>query len=248
MTPPSSCVEGRPTGHTAAVSSPYTDSGDRRPVPVRTILATIGLVLLTALLLYILNAAAQVLTWIVVGAFFAVALYPLVGLGAAAGARGQAAGAGDLLVFLLVFVVLAALVTAFAVPLVGEGTKLAGQLPQMITDARTAEGPIGDLLQRTNALQWVQTHQATIQNFANGLTTPAVGVLRASPPAITGMVTIFVLAYLMVLEGPKIVDGFINLFPPATGRADPPGRRRLRQVRHRLHLRQPADQRDLRGR
>ena len=51
----------------------------RPPVPVRTILATIGLVLATALAIYVVLQIRQVLTWIVVGAFFAVALYPLVG-------------------------------------------------------------------------------------------------------------------------------------------------------------------------
>jgi predicted PurR-regulated permease PerM len=197
------------------VSSPYTD--ERRPVPVRTILATIGFVLLTALLLYILNAAAQVVTWIVVAAFFAVALYPLVGFVQRKVFRGKRRSLATLLVFLLVFAVLAAVVTAFAVPLAGEGTKLASQLPQMITDARNGKGPIGDLLQRTNALSWVQSHQATIQNFAKGLTTPAVGVLGTIATTVTGIVTVFVLAYLMVLEGPKIVDGFINLFAPTTG-------------------------------
>ena len=28
--------------------------------------------------------------------------------------------------------------------------------------------------------------------------------------------TVFVLAYLMVLEGPKVVDGALGVFPPAT--------------------------------
>ena len=50
---------------------------DRRPVPVRTILATIGFLLLTALVLYIAYTTREVLTWIVVAAFFAVALSPL---------------------------------------------------------------------------------------------------------------------------------------------------------------------------
>jgi predicted PurR-regulated permease PerM len=199
------------------VSSPEAVTAERRPVPVRTILATIGFVLLTALLLYILHAAAQVVTWIVVAAFFAVALYPLVGFVQRKVFRGKRRSLATLLVFLLVFVVLAAIGTAFAVPLASEGTKLAGQLPTIISDARNGKGPIGDLLQRTNALSWVQSHQATIQNFAKGLTTPAVGVLGTIATTVTGIVTIFVLAYLMVLEGPKIVDGFINLFRPATG-------------------------------
>jgi predicted PurR-regulated permease PerM len=190
---------------------------DRRPVPVRTILATIGLLLATALLIYIVVTARQVLTWIIVGAFFAVALYPLVGLVQRRLFRGKRRALATLLVFLVVFIALAALITAFVVPLTTEGTKLAGQLPGIINDARNGKGPIGGLLDRTNALQWVQTHQSTIKNFASGLTTPAVGVLSGVATGITAAVTIFVLSYLMVLEGPKVVDGFVNLFAPATG-------------------------------
>ena len=144
---------------------------DRRPVPVRTILATIGLLLATALLLYIVVTARQVLTWIIVGAFFAVALYPLVGFVQRRVFRGKKRSLATLLVFLVVFIVLAALITAFVLPLTTEGTKLAGQLPGIINDARNGKGPIGGLLDRTHALQWVQTHQSTIKNFASGLTT-----------------------------------------------------------------------------
>jgi predicted PurR-regulated permease PerM len=190
---------------------------DRRPVPVRTILATIGLLLATALLLYVVVTARQVITWIVVGVFFAVALYPVVGFVQRRVFRGKRRALATLVVFLLVFVVLAAVVTAFVVPLAGEGTKLAGQLPGLIDQARNGRGPVGDFLNRTHVLQWVQTHQATIQNFAKGLTTPAVGVLSGIATTVTGIVTVFVLAYLMVLEGPRVVDGVTALFRPDTG-------------------------------
>jgi predicted PurR-regulated permease PerM len=63
----------------------------------------------------------------------------------------------------------------------------------------------------------VQTHQPTIRKFATGLTTPAVGILSGVATTVTGIVTVFVLAYLMALEGPKVVDGFVNLFRPETG-------------------------------
>jgi predicted PurR-regulated permease PerM len=63
----------------------------------------------------------------------------------------------------------------------------------------------------------VQDNQDRISSFAKGLTTPAAGVLGGIASGVTGTVTVIVLAYLMVLEGPKVVDGTINLFTPATG-------------------------------
>ena len=189
----------------------------RPPVPVRTILATIGLVLTTVALLYVVVETRRVLTWIVVGVFFAVALYPVVGWVQRRLLRGRRRALATFLVFLVVFLLLAGLVTAFAVPLVNEGTKFAGQLPDLIDDARSGRGPIGNLLERTNALQWVQDNQDRISSFVSGLTAPAAGVVSGVATGLAGTVTVLVLAYLMVLEGPKTVDGFINLFPPTRG-------------------------------
>ncbi|MCW2739836.1 MAG: family transporter [Blastococcus sp.] len=189
----------------------------RPPVPVRTILATIGLVLATALLVYILLGTRQVITWLVVGVFFAVALYPVVGWVQRRMLGGKRRALATFLVFLLVFILLAALIAAFAVPLVNEGSKLAGQLPGLIADARSGRGPIGHLLERTNALQWVQDNQDKISAFASGLTAPAASVASGFATGIAGTLTVFVLAYLMVLEGPKAVDGFVTLFPPTRG-------------------------------
>jgi predicted PurR-regulated permease PerM len=205
-------IAHRVHGHKAAVTSSLVVRRDPRPVPVRTILATIGLVLATALLIYIVLQIRQVLTWIVVGAFFAVALYPLVGWVQRRLLGGRRRALATFLVFLVAFILLSALIAAFAVPLVNEGTKLARQLPQQIADARSGRGPIGDLLQRTNALQWVQNNQAKISKFASGLTAPAASVASGFATGIAGTLTVFVLAYLMVLEGPKVVDGTLNVF------------------------------------
>jgi predicted PurR-regulated permease PerM len=190
---------------------------EQRPVPTRTILATIGLVLATALALYVVVETRQVLTWIVVGGFFAVALGPVVGFVQRRLLGGKRRALATLLVFLVAFVLLAAVVTAFAVPLAQEATKLAGTLPDQVADARAGRGPVGDLLERFNVLQWVQDNQDRISSFASGLTTPAAGVLGGVATGVTGAVTVAVLAYLWVLEGPKVVDGTIALFPPRTG-------------------------------
>jgi predicted PurR-regulated permease PerM len=186
-------------------------------VPTRTILATIGWLLVTALALYILIHIRQVVTWLVVGAFFAVALAPVVGWVQRRVFGGKRRSLATLVVFVVAFLLLAAVITAFAVPLAQEGTKVAGQLPRMIEDARNGRGPVGGLLDRTNALQWVQDNQDKIGKFASGLTTPAAGVLSGLATGVAGFLTVLVLAYLMVLEGPKIVDGTLNLFEPATG-------------------------------
>ncbi|HEY6794420.1 MAG TPA: AI-2E family transporter [Kineosporiaceae bacterium] len=186
-----------------------------RAVPVRTILAAIGLVLVTALLLYVVVETRRVLIWILVAAFFAVALSPVVGWVQRRFTWCRRSLA-TLLVFVAVLVLLMGLVAMFVVPLVQQGARFAGQLPGFIDQARAGRGPVGDLLERTHALQYVQQNQARIRGFATGLTTPAAGLLRGVLTGIAGTVTVFVLAYLMVLEGPKAVDGALGLLTPTT--------------------------------
>ena len=191
----------------------YAPQAGRERVPVRTIAASIGLVLATVVVLFLLVEVRRTLIWLVVAAFFAVALYPVVNWleDRVSWCRRSLA---TLAVYLLVFLVLGGLVAAFAVPLAHQSTTFADQLPGLINDAKTGRGPVGSLLQRTNALHYVQQNQDRIRQMASSLTTPAAGVLRGVATGIAGAVTIFVLSYLMVLEGPKITETTLNLLAP----------------------------------
>src|SRR3954453_6878975 len=185
----------------------------RATVPVRTILATIGLILATVVAVLFVMRVEQVLVWMLIALFFTVALYPLVDL-VQRRMTWCRRSLATLVVFLVVFLVLGGLLAVFAVPLATEGTQLAGQLPGIITEARAGRGPVGDLLERTNALQFVQNNQERISAFATSLGTPALNLLRGVGTGLVAAVTIFVLSYLAVLEGPKVVEGTLALFAP----------------------------------
>ncbi|GGO99848.1 AI-2E family transporter [Wenjunlia tyrosinilytica] len=181
-----------------------------RPVPVRTILATIGLVLATYVALQLVVQTRRVLVWTLVAVFFAVALYPLVDLLERRVPRCRRTVA-TLVVFLLVAVLVLGLVTLFITPVAREGAHLAGRLPRLINDARAGHGPVGHLLRRAHVLEYVQRNEGRIRHFASGLGTPLLGYVRTAATTVAGIVTIFVLAYLMVLEGPRIVRGTMAL-------------------------------------
>ncbi|MGE5762484.1 MAG: AI-2E family transporter [Mycobacterium leprae] len=182
----------------------------RERVPVRTILTAIGLVLSTLVLLWLIVQTRRVLVWVVVAAFFAVALYPVVNW-VQRRLPWCRRSLATLLVFLLLVAVLGGTVVLFALPLAREGTQLAGQLPALLADARAGRGPVGDLLVRTHALQYVQNNQDRLGAFAAGLSTPALGFVRGAATGVAGAVTVFVLAYLMVLQAPKVTEGTLNL-------------------------------------
>jgi predicted PurR-regulated permease PerM len=219
---PDNSMRDQPVTSPTAVPSPGTASSaspDRRPtqgergdrVLVRTTLIIIGLVLATALALLILYEVRRVLIWAVIAAFFAVALYPVVNWvqRRASWCRRWLA---TLLVFVLVVVVLGGLVAVFAVPLAREATAFAGQLPSLLEDARAGRGPVGELLNRSNAVQLVEQNQDRLSGFANELGTSALSFVRSIVTGVAATLTIFILAYLLVLEGPKIVNRMLALF------------------------------------
>jgi predicted PurR-regulated permease PerM len=184
----------------------------RQPVPVRTILAAIGLVLATVLLLLLIRDIQRVLVWIIIAGFFAVAVYPVVNWSERhlPWCRRSLA---TLAVYLLLVLLIVGLITLFAVPLARQGTSLAHQLPTLIDDARAGRGPVGRLLDRTHVLSYIQQNDSKIRSFASGLGAPALGFLKTAATGVAATITIFVLSFLMVVEGPKLVDGTLALFP-----------------------------------
>lgn len=195
----------------AAGLAPPAETG-RRPVPVRTILAAIGLVLATVLLLLLIRDIQRVLIWIIIAGFFAVAVYPVVNWieRRLPWCRRSLA---TLVVYLLLVLLIAGVITLFAVPLARQATSLAHQLPTLIDDARAGRGPVGRLLDRTHVLTYIQQNDGKIRSFAGSLGAPALGFLKTAATGVAATITIFVLSFLMVVEGPKLVSGTLSLFP-----------------------------------
>src|SRR5690348_8283958 len=165
----------------------------------RTTLIVIGLVLLTVLGLLVLYEVRRVVVWIIIAAFFATALHPLVSwLERHVGWVKR--WLATLVVFIVVFAILAGLIALFVTPLIREGTQLADQLPGLINDAKAGRGPLGGLLERFHVVNWIQSHSSQIQAYAAGVGGSTLTFLKGAATTIAGIVTIFVLSYLMVLE------------------------------------------------
>jgi predicted PurR-regulated permease PerM len=190
--------------------------------PARITLTVIGMVLLTLLVLFLVYETRRVLTWVVIAAFFATALHPAVSW-VERRVTWMRRWLSTLLVFLVVFLVLAGLVTLFVVPLVNETSHFVDQLPAVIRDTRAGRGPLGGLVNRFHLRQYAEQHSDQIRAYLTGLGSPTLAFLRGAATTVAGIITIFVLSYLMVLQAPRLVDGFISLF-------DPPHAARIRRV------------------
>jgi predicted PurR-regulated permease PerM len=174
-------------------------------VPIRTIAATIGMVLLTAAVLLLGWEVRRILTWIVVAALLAIILGPLVDI------TERRLHLRRALATLLVF--LAGILTMFIRPLASEGPQFIDRVPSYVEQARTGRGPVGRLVQRYNLDEYLQRNQTRLREGANRLTTPALGVLRSIFSTVVALVTIFVLTFLMVLQGPKLLAGWVAALP-----------------------------------
>jgi predicted PurR-regulated permease PerM len=182
-----------------------------RGVPVRTIAATIGMVLLTAAVLLLGWEVRRVLTWIVVAALLAIILGPLVDLTERRLHLRRAVA--TLLVFLVALVAFAGILTLFIRPLASEGPQFIDRVPGYVEQARNGRGPVGRLVQRYNLDEYLQRNQGRLRESANRLTTPALGVLRSIFSTVVALVTIFVLTFLMVLQGPKVLAAWVSALP-----------------------------------
>jgi predicted PurR-regulated permease PerM len=183
----------------------------RHQVPTRAIAVTIGMVLATAAILLLGWEVRRVLTWIVVAALLSVVLGPVVDL-AEHRLRLRRALA-TLLVFLVFLIALVGVVTVFIRPLATEGPEFIDRLPGYVQDARAGRGPVGGLVQRYNLDQYLERNQGRLQESTNRITQPALGILRSIFSTVVAVITIFVLTFLMVLQGPKLLQSWVSALP-----------------------------------
>jgi predicted PurR-regulated permease PerM len=183
---------------------------DNRTV-ARYTLVVIGLVLATLLLLELAFQTRQVLTWIVIAAFFAVALHPLVSWLVRKVGWIQR-WLATLIVYLLAVLFIGGLIAVFVVPLARQGAQFADKLPQLISDIKAGRGPIGNLAERFHVVNYIESHSTQVRGYVSNLGAPTLAALRTAATGVAGLLTIFVLSYLMVLEAPKVIEGFLALF------------------------------------
>jgi predicted PurR-regulated permease PerM len=177
----------------------------------RTILIVIGMALAIVLLLQILWSARQVLTWIVIAAFLALALNPLVVL-IQRRVRRRAFAAG--LAFLAALAVFGALGATMIPILVEEVNELAEAVP----------GYVADLVEGRGRLGFLQTEYQLVDRLEEavgegglarivGVSGAALAVTRGVVTVLIAIITIAFLTFFMLIEGPGLVERGYALMP-----------------------------------
>ncbi|HEV7887253.1 MAG TPA: AI-2E family transporter [Acidimicrobiales bacterium] len=183
-----------------------------RPVPWRTIWATIFSVVVTIAAYFMLKHVTKIVTWLFVALFFAIILSPSVDF-LCRKARFPRALA-TLAVFLVGLSLVAAMMYAFIRPLVDQSREVADRFPVYLADAKAGRGPIGHVVKKYNLDKRFEENQAKIEANVNKLGSNSVKILAGVGNAVAAGLTIFVLAFLMILEGPKMLAGSLNALSP----------------------------------
>jgi predicted PurR-regulated permease PerM len=173
-----------------------------RGIPLRAILATVGVVVAVYLVGKVVYRLKDVMLLIVVAAFIAVILNPLV-IALQRWKIKRRGWAVAVVTFWGVLVFLG-LALVFGYPLANAITHLAEKLPGYIDAAQHGRGWIGHLAQRYHIQSWVQKNTPKLVSFGEGLTKPALTLGKGAVSLLLELFTIFILALLLLLEGPKM--------------------------------------------
>jgi len=178
----------------------------------RTVLTVLGIVLAVAALLKLLWIAHQVLTWVVIAVFLALALDPLVNFLMRLGIRRRGLAIGA--TFLLLAIVVFALGATFIPTLVGEINDFIDAVPQYVKDLTEGRGRLGFLERDYQIVERVQDAASKIEiSRILGVSGTAVAVTKGVITAIVATITIIVMTFFMLLEGPGWVERFFNELP-----------------------------------
>ncbi len=194
--------------HPAGRMARLWHAADVRHIPLRTIVATVAVVVVTYLGGKLIYRLRDVLVLIVVAGFVAVLLNPLVVLLERHLVRRR--GAAVAIVTVLAALVFIGLAVAFGYPLVNAVTSLADRLPTYVANAQHGTGWIGHLVRRYHVQSWVQRNAPKLVNFAQGLSKPALTIGEGAISLVFELATIFILVLLLLLEAPKMRRGLLG--------------------------------------
>ena len=172
----------------------------------------IGLVLATLLALRLLAATRDLIVWLLVALFLAMALNPAVEWLQRRWLKRR--GAAVAVVFCLALLVIVGIAATFVPTLVREVNDFANAVPGYVHDLTKGKGKLGFLERRYQIVEKIQ--QAISKSGVAGLlglTGTALSVTKSILNSIVAAITITFLTLFMLLEGPTWVERFYGLLP-----------------------------------
>jgi predicted PurR-regulated permease PerM len=183
-----------------------------RGIPLPTILTTCGVVVAIYLAGKLAYRMRDVLLMILVAAFVAAILNPMVVYVQRWVSRRGYAVAIVIGWATLVFIGLALL---FGYPLLNGVTHLASGLPGYVQDAADGKGWVGGVVRRFHLQQWAAENAPKLHTLGATLAKPALNFGKGAASVFETLLTIFALALLLLLEAPKMWSALLSTLSPA---------------------------------
>jgi predicted PurR-regulated permease PerM len=187
-------------------------AADIRHIPLRTIIVTVVVVVVTFLAGKLIYRLRDVVLLIVVAGFVAILLNPMVVFLQRHGIPRR--GLAVTVVALWTLLVFIGLAFAFGYPLVNGITHLANGLPSYIASAEHGKGWIGHLITKYHIYSWVQRNAPKLVSYAQSLSGPVLSLGKGAASLLIELTTIFILVLLLLLEGPKLRHGILGNLDP----------------------------------
>ncbi len=178
----------------------------------RTVLQVLGVILAVAVLVEVVLISRQVLTWVLIAIFFALALNPAVDWLQRRGVRKRGYAVG--LVYVGVFAAIALVGYVFVPPLVEQVRHLVDRIPNYIHDLSHRKGKLGFLERDYHIVEKVKDalHKGGASKLL-GLSGTAISITKSVVTIIVAAVTITFMTFFMLLEGPMWVERGLGLMP-----------------------------------
>ena len=180
----------------------------------RTILVALLVLLAVGVCLYVLWISRQVLSWILVAVFLALALNPAVEWLNRRWVRKR--GAAVAITFVGALLVVAGIAAAFVPTLVDQVQNFADAVPGYVHDLTHGRGRLGFLETKYQIVEKVR-HALKTGGAARvlGVTGTALAVTKSVVTAVVAVLTIVFMMLFMLLEGPAWVERLYGLLPEA---------------------------------
>ena len=180
-------------------------------VPYRIILASIWLTIASAAALGLLYRLRDLVFHLVVAAFIAMVLNPIVlrlqRIGFSRGPAILAATAAFFLLFL-------GIGAAVAAPITSQGVSFARRAPGYLRQAQEGKGPVGAFAHRFHLQKQLAKAVPAIDRYLSKLPAQVVGLLRSAASTAFSVAIVVILALFMLIEGPAFVGAFMAGVPP----------------------------------
>lgn len=184
-------------------------------VSVKTFAKLIFMVVATVVLLLAIRKANHALLLIFAALFLALALNsPVnwVGQHLPGKSRGSRALATSLS-FLIVVALLGGFIASIVPPLVGQTENFVSAAPHLVSDFKNPDSSVGKIVQRYNLQGQVTSVSGQLSERFKHLGGSAFSTFQKVGSSIFSLLTILVLTFMMLVEGPVIVDFCRELLP-----------------------------------